>query len=523
MSLDAAPSLQAEAPPPASEAEKQRFAALQQRLTGLTDRLSTSSTAARTVVIVPSLSFDPADLAIIRGVSYYEERLLSYLTLLQQPETHLIYLTSQPVAPAVVEYYRDQLPGRSTERRGRLTLLNCADGSPHPLTRKILDRPRLMRRIRAAISAPESAYLLTFNSTPLECSLAVHLDLPLYGCDPDLTWLGTKSGSRQVFREAGVSMPEGFESVGEPHDVARALASLKSSQPELRRAVVKQNEGFSGIGNAIFPYDDAPSGSALLPWIEAELPHRLRFEAPNETWEHYIEKLARTSGIVEAFTDTDSNGEIRSPSVQCHIDPQGAVQIISTHDQVMGGPSGQVFLGCSFPADAAYVQDLHVAGRRIAEVLRDRGVIGRFGVDFISVRHAEQWEHRAVEINLRMGGTTHPYLTLQALTGGSYDPTSGQHRTAAGEARSYVASDNLQNPAYNGLIPDDLMDIIGEQNLVFDVASQQGIVFHLIGALSEHGKLGAVCIAGDRADADALLRRAIAAIETAAVETAAVG
>jgi hypothetical protein len=115
-----------------------------------------------------------------------------------------------------------------------------------------------------------------------------------------------------------------------------------------------------------------------------------------------------------------------------------------------------------------------------------------------------------------MGGTTHPYLTLQALTGGSYDVTSGQHRTAAGESRSYVASDNLHNPAYNGLTPDDLMDIIGEHNLVFDPTSHQGIVFHLIGALSEHGKLGAVCIAENQADADALLRRAVAAIETVA-------
>jgi len=518
VSLDGAQVQEANALLPGSEVEKQRFAVLQQRLAWFVDNDSPNADAARTVVIVPSLSFDLADLTIIRGVSYYEERLLSLLTLLQHSATHLIYLTSQPVAPSIVEYYLNQLPGLATSPGSRLTLLNCADASPQPLTRKLLDRPRLLRRIRAAIAEPASAYLLTFNSTPLERSLAVRLDLPLYGCDPDLTWLGTKSGSRRVFHEAQVKMPEGFENVRDPHDVARALAALKSSRPTLRRAVVKQNEGFSGIGNALFPYDDAPSGRALTSWIEAELPHRLRFEAPNETWDHYIEKLARTGGIVEAFVETDGPDEIRSPSVQCHIDPAGTVQIISTHDQVMGGPSGQVFLGCSFPADNAYVQDIQAAGHRIAAVLRDRDVVGRFGVDFISVRRANGWEHCAVEINLRMGGTTHPYLTLQALTSGSYDTASGEHRTAAGESRSYVASDNLHNPAYSGLTPDDLMDIIAENNLTFDHTTQQGVVFHLIGALSEHGKLGAVCVADSRAKAELLLRQAVASLDKAAAE-----
>ncbi|MDQ3327585.1 MAG: peptide ligase PGM1-related protein [Chloroflexota bacterium] len=516
MSLDAAKGHEANAPLPGSEAEKQQFAVLQHRLAGLVERESLDADTARTVVIVPSLSFDLADLAIIRGVSYYEERLLSFLTLLQHPPTHLIYLTSQPVAPAIVQYYRDQLPNPATGRGSRLTLLSCSDASPQPLTRKLLDRPRLLRRIRAAIPDATSAYLLTFNSTPLERSLAVRLDLPLYGCDPDLIWLGTKSGSRQIFRAAQVAMPAGFEDVRNPHDVARALADLKTSGPTLRRAVVKQNEGFSGIGNALFAYDAAPSGRALTSWIEAELPRRLRFEAPNETWDHYSEKLARTGGIVEAFVEADGSDEIRSPSVQCHIDPLGTVRIISTHDQVMGGPSGQVFLGCSFPADNVYVQDIQAAGHRIAAVLRDRGVVGRFGVDFISVRRANGWEHCAVEINLRMGGTTHPYLTLQALTGGSYDTARGEHRTAAGDSRAYVASDNLHNPAYSGLTPDDLMDIIAENNLLFDHTAQQGVVFHLIGALSEHGKLGAVCVADSRAKAESLLRQAVAALDAAA-------
>ena len=80
----------------------------------------------------------------------------------------------------------------------------------------------------------------------------------------------------------------------------------------------------------------------------------------------------------------------------------------STHDQVLGGPSGQIFLGSTFPADAEYSQDIQEAGRRVAEVLKDRGVLGRFAIDFLSIKREGNWEHAAIEINLRKGGTTHP-------------------------------------------------------------------------------------------------------------------
>jgi PGM1 C-terminal domain len=44
--------------------------------------------------------------------------------------------------------------------------------------------------------------------------------------------------------------------------------------------------------------------------------------------------------------------------------------------------------------------------------------------------------------------------------------------------------------------------------LHFDGAYQQGVVFHLIGALSEFGKLGVVCIAPSHERVEALHRRA---------------
>jgi hypothetical protein len=149
----------------------------------------------------------------------------------------------------------------------------------------------------------------------------------------------------------------------------------------------------------------------------------------------------------------------------------------------------------------------------VGKVLKERGALGRFAIDFISVRREEGWEHAAIEINLRKGGTTHPYLILRFLTDGFYDPNDGLYCTPTAKPCYYYASDNLQSPAYKGLTPDDLIDIAVNNGLHFDGASQQGVVFHLIGALSQYGKLGTVCIGDSHESARNFYRDTVAVLD----------
>ncbi len=494
-------------PGPGSPEELEAFARLQGRLRPLYERVFQDPQAPRTVVVIPSLSVDADVMKKISGVHHYEERMLCMLMLLRLPRARLIYLTSQPIDPSIIDYYLHLLPGvpRNHARR-RLILVSCHDDSASPLTQKILDRPRLVQRIRDAICDRESTHMACFNASPLERSLAVRLSVPLYACDPALWHLGTKSGSREVFREAGVEMPDGFEQLRDERDLAEALAELKHLHPELRQAVVKLDQGFSGEGNAIFSYDGCPSGNALQRWVRQELPSRLKFEAREEAWERYRGKFAEMGGVVECFVDDKGRC---SPSVQCRIDPLGKIELVSTHEQVLGGPSRQVFLGCTFPADEAHRRDIQDAGTKVGQVLRRRGALGRFGVDFLSVRRGDGWRHYAVEINLRKGGTSHPFMMLQFLTDGTYDIDTGLYRTGTGRVRCYYASDNLQDPLYRGLTPDDLMDIAVEYGVHFNGATQEGVVFHLIGALCEFGKLGIVCIASGAHRAQVLYRETL--------------
>ncbi len=493
------------APPEGSPEELRAFARLQATLPDMFRRVARDPRTLHSAVVVPSLSLDPRELAKISGAHHYEERLLYHLMLLRGPRTHVVFVTSQPVDPEIIDYYLHLLTGvPASHARRRLTLLSCHDASGRPLSRKILERPRLQRRIREAIPHGSDAHLVCFNSTPLERTLAVRLGIPLYAADPALSDLGTKSGCREVFREAGVPLPDGFERLRDEDDIVEALDGLKARNPSLRKAVVKLNEGFSGEGNAVFRYDGCPERGRRA-WIRERLP-RLVFAAPTETWPGFLQKFREMGGVVEAFVDGSPKA---SPSTQTRVTPTGEAQVISTHDQVLGGPDGQVFEGCTFPAHPDYRLEIQELGLRVARVLASRGVIGRFATDFVSVRGAEGWQHYAIEVNLRKGGTTHPFLTLKFLTDGHYDTERGEFRTPAGNPKCYFASDTLVKPHYVGLTPTDLIDISVYHNLHFHAAAERGVVFHLMGALSEFGKIGVLCIGDNLQQARFLYRRTV--------------
>lgn len=463
-----------------------------------------------TSIVVPSLSFDTDELRKIRGVSAYEERLLFTLIRLRDPRARVVYLTSQPIHPEIIDYYLDLLRGVSTrDARQRLTLLPLYDSSPKPLTAKILERPRVVARLREQAHQTRYAYLTCFNSSPLEGRLAEELGVPLNGVAPELLDLGTKSGSRKVFAAAGLEMPRGFEDVATREQVVDSLEALRQANPEIRKAVVKLDESFAGAGNAVFRYPEPQAD--LAPVLDD-----LEWASPGEDSEHFFAKLSAMGGIVEEFMEAR---EVRSPSAQLRVGPTGEVELISTHEQILGGPTGQTYLGCRFPADPAYRLELGRLGMRVGEALRDRGVVSRFAVDFLAFQdEAGGWRLPAIEINLRMGGTTGPFLALQFLTSGRLDPDTGLYRSARGVEKYYVATDNLSSPAYCGLLPEDFMDILAGSAVGFDPGSETGAVFHMVGALSQYCKMGVTAIGDSPAEAEEIYHRVIETFDRAGDE-----
>ena len=489
------------------EQEIAEFERLKPRLRDLWSALSAREEEPYTSVVIPSLTLDQAELAKLEAASFYEERLLFLLIRLRNPQAHMVYVTSQPIHPLILEYYFQLLVGiPASHARARLTLLCAHDASPRALTEKILERPRLIQRIRYGISDPSRAFMTVFNSTRLERKLAVLLGIPLNGVDPALADLGTKSGSRKLFREAGVAHPEGFEDLRTEDAVVSALEALRGRRPDIRRAVLKLDDSFSGEGNAIFRYPKTSARSGIREAMAA-----LAFCVPTDP-NGYWRKFAEMGGVVEEFLEYP---ESASPSVQLRIDPQGEVVLLSTHDQILGGQSCQVYEGCRFPAAEPYRRLIQQAGRRVGEVLARRGVVSRFGIDFLVGRRSEHsdWQISALEINLRIGGTTHPFLALQFLTGGRLDPESGAFLSPGGSAKFYRSTDNLKSESYRGLCPEDLIDITTINRLHYSHGTGTGVLFHMIGALSQFGKLGLTAIGNSPEQADAIYSDALQVLD----------
>jgi hypothetical protein len=503
-----------EPPAPGSDAELSEFAELQAKLADRARAFAADPKQPYTAVVIPSQSFDPRELEKIEGVAHYEERSLFNLMLLRHPRLEVVYVTSKRLNPLVIDYYLHQMRGvPAAHANRRLHLLDCDDASPRPLTQKILERPQLVERIKQAISAPNMAHMVVFNSTPLERTLAVQLGIPINACDPELVPLGSKTGSREIFKAAGLEVAPGREGLRDRKDLVAALASLWDEVPDSTRLVVKLNDSFSGEGNAVLDLrgiERAPDAAGREAALAAALPG-MKFEAADLSWEPFADQFDVMGGVCEQWIEGEGK---RSPSVQLRINPLSEAQVVSTHDQVLGGPSGQIFEGATFPADPAYRAQIQSLSLRAGELLAQRGVIGRFAVDFLALPDGDNGGQRliAIEINMRQGGTTHPFNTLKFMTDGHCDPETGVFLTAQGSERAYFATDVLSAPRYRGILPFDLIDRMVIEDVHFR-SDETGVVFHLLGCLSEFGKLGCTAIGRDIAQARSLYRETVGILD----------
>jgi hypothetical protein len=483
-----------------------RFHELQKKLVSQWSHIGAMNEQEQTIVVVSSISLEFSGTGSI--LQAYEERFLFLLLLLRQPRARLIYLTSQPILPEVLEYYLALLPGViPSHARKRLFPIAVLDSSARPLTRKILDRPRLVEKIRSLIPDPERAHLVPYNTTELEKELAVRLGIPMYGADPDHFHFGTKSGCRRLFAEEGVVHPLGKEDLGSVEDIVRAIAEVRRERPSMESVLTKLNDAVSGEGNALVDLRGvaAPGAADEAAQIEARL-RELRAEDPKATPDSYLATFARRGGVVE---ERITGEEFRSPSVQLRVTPRGDVELLSTHDQLLGGPSGQSYLGCRFPADTSYAPVIMREAKKVGQRLAREGVLGRFAIDFVVARPAGgSWSPYAIEINLRKGGTTHPYLTLEFLTDGRYDEVTGVFTARNGRPKCYVASDHFESPDYRALTPDDLFDFAVRSGLHFSQATETGIVFHMMSSVPEFGRFGLTAVGDSHEEAEHLYQRA---------------
>ena len=162
----------------------------------------------------------------------YEERFLFLLMLLRQPRLRMVYVTSLPIAPEIIEYYLALLPGViPSHARARLSLVAVNDSSPRSLSEKLLERPRLLRRIAALIPNRARSHLVPYNTTELERDVALRLGIPMYGADPRLAPLGSKTGCRRLFARGRRPAPAGCGGPAHPRRHGRRVVGMRAERP----------------------------------------------------------------------------------------------------------------------------------------------------------------------------------------------------------------------------------------------------------------------------------------------------
>ena len=178
---------------------------------------------------MPSVTVLRADGAGSAITQAFEERLLFLLLLLRQAALRMVYVTSTPINPRIIEYYLALLPGViPSHALARLTLISTDDSSDRPLSQKLLERPRLLDRIAAHIPNRSRSHLIPYNTTSLERDLALALGIPMYGADP-----------------------LGAEDLYSLDEVTDAIGDMLSVRPSISQVIIKTNEGVSGTGNAL--------------------------------------------------------------------------------------------------------------------------------------------------------------------------------------------------------------------------------------------------------------------------------
>jgi len=93
--------------------------------------------------------------------------------------------------------------------------------------------------------------------------------------------------------------------------------------------------------------------------------------------------------------------------------------------------------------------------------------------------HDEPWRLAALEINLRVVGTTHPFLALRFLTGGEMDPESGHFISIGGRPKFYRRPTTCAR-ALRSLVP-ETSSTSPPCTAAYSHRTESGVLFHMIG------------------------------------------
>ena len=213
-----------------------------------------------------------------------------------------------------------------------------------------------------------------------------------------------------------------------------------------RTAIVKLNEGVAGRGNALVDLRE-PAGARRARRAGRAAPARasaMAFEHPDTALDAYLAQLAQDGGIVE---ERVAGAESAARACSCGSRRSARSSCSRRTTSCWAARAARRYLGCRFPADFGYARAITREAAKIGAAARRRRACSAASRSTSSscADAAARWTPYAIELNLRKGGTTHPFLTLQFLTDGRYDPATALFTAPSGREKHLVATDHLES------------------------------------------------------------------------------
>ncbi len=206
--------------------------------------------------------------------------------------------------------------------------------------------------------------------------------------------------------------------------------------------VVKHDDSGAGDGNVVLDLRPMHHAEDPVAWLTAQV----------DALPAWYRNDLLLGGVVE---ERIAGERFSSPSAQVDIRPSGEVVVLATHEQVLGGEGGQVYLGCRFPADPAYAPRLAEHAARIGAALAAEGALGRFQRRLRGRRRRVGCVGRLRDRGATCARAARPIPTPRFGTSFRAATTWRPARWVAedGATRAYTSTDNLVDESWLGLEP----------------------------------------------------------------------
>ena len=173
----------------------------------------------------------------------------------------------------------------------------------------------------------------------------------------------------------------------------------------------------------------------------------------------------------------------------------GSIEVISSHEQILDN-QGMRFLGCKYPARKDYRKEIEILGEKAGHALLKNNIYGIFSADFLVVKKDQEFSISLIELNIRKGGTTHPFWTCKLALGETKRSESSGHLVGKdGKEYIYCSNDNYEGKAYGRCSIKEILNNSKNKNLIFSTSRGEGVIFHLLSAWEPLGKIGYTIIA----------------------------